>query len=296
MSRALTVPAPAKLNQFLHITGRRPDGYHLLQTVFQLLDYGDTLRLWPREDGAIVLRTLLPGVAPDQNLVVRAARLLQNHSGCRMGAEIDLDKHLPLGGGIGGGSSDAASTLLGLNRLWDLGLDLDTLARLGLTLGADVPVFVRGRSAWAEGIGERLQPVDLPSRWFLVLMPHCAVSTAEIFSDQALTRSTPAIKIAAFLDPVLGKDCRNDCEPVVMRRYPQVARALEWLDAYAPARMTGTGACVFASFADQRSAQRVLERLPPEWSGFIARGVNRSPAHIALEEIRRSALHPEQTK
>lgn len=294
------VPAPAKLNLFLHITGRRDDGYHLLQTVFQLLDHGDTVRLRRRDDGVIRLHSDIPGVASEQNLVVRAAKLLQAHSRSGAGADIELVKRLPMGGGIGGGSSDAATTLLGLNQLWNTGLDLDALARLGLALGADLPVFVRGRSAWAEGVGEHLQAVDLPDRWFIVLFPHCTVSTAEIFSDQALTRSTPAIKIAAFLDPVLGKDCRNDCEPVVMRRYPQVARALEWLDAYAPARMTGTGACVFASFADQRSAQRVLERLPPEWSGFIARGVNRSPAHIALEEIHekihKGALHPEQTK
>lgn len=283
MPLSLTVPAPAKLNLFLHVLGQRSDGYHLLQTVFQLLDYGDTLRLRHRDDGRLVLHASIPGVDPEQNLIMRAARLLQSQTGSRAGANIELIKRLPMGGGLGGGSSDAASTLLGLNQLWNLQLDLDALAQLGVQLGADVPVFVHGRSAWAEGIGDQLHAIALPERWFAVMIPACQVSTADIFSDQALTRSTPAIRIRASLDPVMDMDCRNDCEPVVARRHPEVAQALEWLSDHAPARLTGTGACVFASFADEHSAQQVLDCLPAGYSGFIARGVNQSPAHRALK-------------
>lgn len=279
MSRQLTLPAPAKLNLFLHITGRRSDGYHLLQTAFQLLNYGDELILEVRTDEQIRLSPPLPGVADRDNLVVKAARLLQQHTDCRLGADIILQKRLPMGGGIGGGSSDAASTLLGLNHLWGCDLDLETLAGLGLQLGADVPVFIHGRSAWAEGVGEHLTPLALPSRWFLVVIPQCTVSTAEIFSDEALTRSTPAIKIAAFLE----RGGRNDCEPVVRKRYPAVARALDWLSSFSPAQMTGTGACVFASFVMQHEAQQVLAQLPTEFSGFVAQGVDFSPAHRAIE-------------
>ena len=274
----LTLPAPAKLNLFLHVTGRRADGYHTLQTLFQLLDHGDTLSFSARDDGAIALTPAIAGVPTEQNLVVRAARLLQQHSGCRLGADIDLDKRLPMGGGIGGGSSDAATALLGLNELWQLGLSIDTLAQLGLQLGADVPLFVRGRSAWAEGVGEQLQPFDLPPRNYLILVPPCAVSTAEIFSSEALTRNTSAIKIAAFRE----QGGRNDCEPVVRKRYPEVAFALDWLSAFAPARMTGTGACVFAAFDDRVTAESVLAQIPAGYDGFVATGVNHSPLHQAL--------------
>lgn len=275
---ALTLPAPAKLNLFLHVTGRRADGYHTLQTLFQLLDHGDTLSFDARSDNTITLTPELAGVPTEQNLIVRAARLLQAHSGCSRGANIRLDKRLPLGGGIGGGSSDAATTLLGLNALWQLGLSIDTLAQLGLTLGADVPVFVRGRSAWAEGVGEALQPIDLPTRNYLILVPPCAVSTAEIFSSEALTRDTSAIKIAAFRE----QGGRNDCEPVVRELYPEVAFALDWLSRFAPARMTGTGACVFAAFDDRATAESILAQRPAGYGGFVATGVNLSPLHRAL--------------
>jgi 4-diphosphocytidyl-2-C-methyl-D-erythritol kinase len=274
----LTVPAPAKLNLFLHVTGRRADGYHTLQTLFRLLDHGDLLHFQPRPDGHIELSPLLPGVPAEANLIVRAARRLQQHTGCGAGADIRLDKRLPMGGGIGGGSSDAATTLLALNQLWRLGLSLEELAAIGVGLGADVPVFVAGRSAWAEGIGERLTPFDLPPRHYLVVVPPCHVSTAEIFSCEALTRNTSPIRMAAFH----GQAGRNDCEPVVRKLYPQVAHALDWLEQFAPPRMTGTGACVFAEFDDRDAAERLLKQLPGNYGGFVAKGVNHSPAHTAL--------------
>jgi len=287
----LCLPAPAKLNLFLHITGRRADGYHNLQTLFQLLDHGDTLRFETLDHAAIELQPELPGVPARDNLIVRAARLLQAHSGCNLGARIHLEKQLPMGGGIGGGSSNAATTLLALNHLWDLRLSLDELATLGLRLGADVPVFVRGRSAWAEGVGEHLQPVSLPDSNYLILVPPCHVSTAQIFSEEALTRDTSPITIAAFLEGGTPKEntygdggqiVRNDCEPVVRRLYPAVAFALDWLSQFEPARLTGTGACVFASFAERAEAEKLLRRLPAGYNGFVARGVNISPVHSAL--------------
>lgn len=272
----LTLVSPAKLNLFLHVTGRRTDGYHTLQTLFQLLDYGDTLQF--ADSPTLTLCPQLAGVAPEDNLIMRAARLLQRATGCGKGAAITLDKRLPLGGGIGGGSSNAATTLLALNTLWDLRLSLAELAALGLQLGADVPVFVRGRSAWAEGVGEHLEPVDLPARNYLILVPPCQVSTALIFSQQALTRNSSAITIAAFL----REGGRNDCEAVVRQLYPEVAFALDWLSNFAPARMTGTGACVFASFAERTAANAVLQQLPAGYTGFVAQGVNHSPVHRAL--------------
>ncbi len=274
----LTLPAPAKLNLFLHVTGRRADGYHTLQTLFQLLDHGDTLHFTARDDGVIALTPELPDVPAEQNLIVRAAKLLQRFSGCRLGADLHLQKRLPMGGGIGGGSSDAATTLLGLNALWQLALSIDTLAELGLQLGADVPVFVRGRSAWAEGVGEALTPVDLPARNYLILVPPCSVSTAAIFSSEALTRHTSAITIAAFRE----QGGRNDCEPVVRSLHPEVAFALDWLSRFAPSRMTGTGACVFAAFDDRATAESVLAQKPAGYDGFVATGVNHSPLHRAL--------------
>ena len=283
----LTLPAPAKLNLFLHVTGRRADGYHTLQTLFQLLDYGDTLHFEAAD--RLSLQPELPGVPTDSNLIMRAARLLQQHTGCAYGAAIRLDKKLPLGGGIGGGSSNAATTLLALNQLWNLQLSLDVLATLGLQLGADVPVFVRGHTAWAEGVGEHLQPVALPPRNYLILVPPCAVSTAAIFSQPALTRNSSPITIAAFLRGGLretGLNHRqtghNDCEPVVRSLYPEVAFALDWLSQFGPARMTGTGACVFADFADRAAAQSVLTQIPANYRGFVAMGVNVSPVHAAL--------------
>jgi 4-diphosphocytidyl-2-C-methyl-D-erythritol kinase len=273
---SLAWPAPAKLNLFLHVTGRRPDGYHTLQTVFQLLDHCDELYIEPTADGRITRPAGPAGVAPEADLAVRAARRLQGAAGCRQGAEIRIVKRVPAGGGLGGGSSDAATVLVALNSLWGLDWPPEQLAALGLELGADVPVFVLGRSAWAEGVGERLQPVALPPAWYLVVCPDCAVSTAEIFSAPELTRDTPETTISGFL--LAGG--RNDCEPVVRGRYPAVAAALDWVAARAggqPARLTGTGGCVFAAFAAAVDAQAALAGLPPRWTGFVARGLAESP-------------------
>ncbi|CAK0747937.1 4-(cytidine 5'-diphospho)-2-C-methyl-D-erythritol kinase [Gammaproteobacteria bacterium] len=264
-------PAPAKLNLMLRITGRRSDGYHTLQTIFQFLDYGDTLHLRVREDGMVNRLTDLAGVAAEQDITVRAARLLQREAGTTLGIDIRLDKILPLGGGLGGGSSNAATVLVALNQQWGLNLSEDELAGLGLRLGADVPVFVRGRAAWGEGVGEQLTPIDLPEPWYLVVIPDCRVATGDIFSDPELTRDSLPITMRAFL----AGDDRNDCERVVRYRYPAVAAALDWLGTNA--RLTGTGACVYAPFTDAAAAEAVLERLPSEWHGFVARGRNRSP-------------------
>ncbi|TCK19216.1 4-diphosphocytidyl-2-C-methyl-D-erythritol kinase [Thiogranum longum] len=267
-------PAPAKINRFLHVTGQRADGYHELQTVFQFLDYGDRLWFERLPGGLLELTGGLPGVATEDDLVFRAARALQRLSGYPGGVRITLDKRLPVGGGLGGGSSDAATTLVALNHLWQLGLDVHDLADLGLQLGADVPVFVHGQAAWAEGVGERLTPLDqLDSPWFLVLDPALSISTAEIFSDPQLTRNTRPLKIPAFLSGAGA----NDLQAVVVRHYPEVANALNWLSKYQPARMTGSGACVFAAFPEEAEARAVLEQLPAPWTGFVARGCNRSP-------------------
>ncbi|MFL1585239.1 4-(cytidine 5'-diphospho)-2-C-methyl-D-erythritol kinase [Stutzerimonas stutzeri] len=283
--QVLTLPAPAKLNLMLHITGRRADGYHELQTLFQFLDYGDELVLRPREDGQIRLLTELPGVDHDSNLIVRAARLLQRESGCALGADIQLTKRLPMGGGIGGGSSDAATTLVGLDHLWNTRLGEDRLAELGLNLGADVPVFVRGRAAFAEGVGERLQPVDLPEPWFVVIAPQVSVSTAEIFADPELTRNTPAITVRSLL----AGGGHNDCQPVVEKRYPEVRNALSLLNKFVQARMTGTGACVFGSFPNEGEADKVRRQLPATLPSFVARGRNVSMLHRSLERMAQEA-------
>lgn len=269
-------PAPAKLNLFLHVVGKRADGYHSLQTVFQLLDHCDEIFIEPTDDGLIRRPEGLAGIVPEQDLVVRAARLLQAESGARLGAELRVHKRIPSGGGLGGGSSDAATVLVALNRLWGLEWPAGRLAALGLRLGADVPVFVHGHSAWAEGVGERLSPVELPAAWYLVVCPDCAVSTAEIFSDPELTRDSPETTISGFL----SAGGRNDCEPVVRRRYPAVAAALDWVTARSggrPARLTGTGGCVFAAFDVAEQAQAALEGLPDRWTAFVARGVAESP-------------------
>ena len=277
----LTLPAPAKLNLFLHITGRRADGYHELQTLFQFLDHGDELGFALREDGEIHLRTPIDGVPHDSNLIVRAARLLQQESGTALGADIWLDKRLPMGGGIGGGSSDAATTLLGLNHLWQTGLDEDHLAALGLRLGADVPVFVRGRAAFAEGVGEQLQAVELSEPWFLVAVPQVFVSTAEVFSAPELTRNTPPIKVRSLLEG----GGHNDCQPVVEARYPEVRNALILLNKFVPARLTGTGACVFGSFPNRDDADKVARQLPATLPSFVAQGRNISMLHRRLKEL-----------
>ena len=283
MPAAITLPAPAKLNLFLHITGRRPDGYHLLQTVFQILDFGDELTFSLNDDNRINLRSNLADVPTTQNLVMRAARLLQAHSHCALGADITLTKRLPMGGGLGGGSSDAATTLLGLNKLWDLQLDIDTLARLGLQLGADVPVFVRGHSSWAEGIGEILTPIELPEQWFVVLTPDCSINTADIFSAEQLTRNTAAITIAAFSQGGNQIATRNDCQPVVEQAYPAVRNVLKWLSSHTACRMTGTGSSVFAGLPTREQAEAVLAQKPIGVSGFVAKGVNISPTLRQLQ-------------
>lgn len=273
-------PAPAKLNLFLHITGRRDDGYHLLQTVFQLLDVGDELEFQLREDGRIVRDYTLPGVSEDMDLVVRAARALQTRCNIRQGATIRLHKRLPAGGGLGGGSSDAATALVALNQLWQCGLSLQALAELGLSLGADVPVFVQGQSAWAEGVGEVLEPVALPPCWYVVLAPAVNVSTREVFADPQLIRDCPPITIRDFLT---GRG-QNVCEPIVAARYPEVASALAALSHHAPARLTGTGACVFATFDSEQAARVAWDELAGQWQGFVAKGVNTSPLLTTLRE------------
>ena len=276
-----TFPAPAKLNLFLHVVGRRPDGYHLLQTVFRFIDYGDSLSFVIRDDGVIRRVNPLPGLDPEQDLTVRAARLLQQETGCRLGADIVLEKRLPMGGGLGGGSSDAATVLLALNRLWNLNLDRRTLQELGLRLGADVPVFVFGESAFAEGVGEKLQPVVLPPAWYVVLVPPVAVSTLEIFTAKELTRDTKPIKMSDFSTgcEMLVEQLKNDLEPVVCRKYPQVAECLDWLRAFGDARMTGSGACVFAAFSSQEEANKVFTMKPAEIAGFVAKGMDRHPLY-----------------
>ncbi|HKW38760.1 MAG TPA: 4-(cytidine 5'-diphospho)-2-C-methyl-D-erythritol kinase [Burkholderiales bacterium] len=272
-------PAPAKLNLFLHVVGRRADGYHLLQTVFRLIDRCDTLRFAPRRDGAIRLLRALPGVPEEENLAVRAARLLQAEGRGGAGADIDLEKNIPIGGGLGGGSSDAATTLAVLNRLWRLDLPRERLAALALALGADVPFFLLGRNAFGEGVGERLTPLDLPQAWYVVLAPPVAVATRAVFSAPELTRNSETIKISGF-SAGFG---RNDLEPVVCRRHPDVAKHLEWLRRFGDARMSGSGACVFAEFAAEREARSVHSRMPADMRGFVARGLDRQPLAALLE-------------
>ncbi|VAX10801.1 4-diphosphocytidyl-2-C-methyl-D-erythritol kinase [hydrothermal vent metagenome] len=266
-------PAPAKLNLMLRIVGRRPDGYHLLQTVFQFVDITDKLYFQVRQDSVIRRLSPVAGVPEEQDLVIRAAHLLRQETGAIQGVDIRLEKLLPMGGGLGGGSSDAATTLVALNSLWDLGLETDCLAELGLQLGADVPVFVRGYAAWGEGVGESLNPIDLPEPWYLILLPDCHVSTAEIFTNPELKRDSTCITPDEFLS---GNE-QNDCLPIVRRYYPEVAEALDWLDQFAVARLTGTGGCVFAAFDDEVSARQVHQQLPEHIEGVVAQGMNRSP-------------------
>ncbi len=285
--------APAKLNLFLHVVGRRADGYHLLQSVFRLIDRADTVHLTLRDDGRVVREGDLPGVPEDHDLTVRAARLLQTHAPAGAGVSIRLDKVLPMGGGLGGGSSDAATVLLALNRLWGVNLPRETLQTLALQLGADVPVFVFGQTAFAEGVGEILHPVDAPPAWYVVLMPPVQVPTPTIFAAPELTRNTPPLKIAPFsagmghtalhgLRPIESRSPlvgHNDLQPVVISRYPEVARHLEWLGQFGEARMTGSGACVFASFGTEEAARNVLRQLPETMQGFVAQGLDRHPLY-----------------
>ena len=280
----LTLPAPAKLNLFLHITGQQADGYHTLQTIFQLLDYGDSIALRARQDGAIRLQGNIEGLAPEQNLIVRAAKLLQSSTRCKLGADICCDKRLPHGGGLGGGSSNAATTLAGLNQLWGTRLSDAELASMGLQLGADVPVFIRGLSAWGEGVGESLRPVKLPHSWYLIIDPGVTVSTAHIFSDKYLTRNTQPITLAAFLK----HGGHNDCEPVARRLFPLVDEAMAWLSQYTRASLTGTGGCIFAAFSAHSDAEQIASQAPARWRCIVARGVDESPLRRALCESQQS--------
>lgn len=269
----MTWPAPAKINLFLHVTGRRADGYHTLQTVFRFLDYGDEISIRVRKDGRIRRLRGPKEVPAGKDLCVRAARLLKDETGTALGADISVTKRIPMGGGLGGGSSDAATTLLALNRLWDTRLPRKRLAELGLRLGADVPVFIFGRSAWAEGVGEKLKPIALPPQWYVVLAPPVRVSTAEIFRSGELTVFHPAVKIRGFRAGRVG----NDLEVVVRRRYPQVGAVLGWLAPFGAARMTGSGACVFLPVPDRDAGKRILARRPAGCEGFVARGRDRHP-------------------
>lgn len=275
MPSTLHVLSPAKLNLFLHITGRRPDGYHELQTLFQLLDWGDQLQFTANHSGIISLQSNAPEIPLEGNLIVRAARLLQQEA---LGAHIVLQKHIPTGAGLGGGSSNAATTLLALNYLWDLRLPRKTLQSLGTQLGADVPVFVGARTAWAEGVGDILTPIELPERWYLILVPNSHVSTGEIYSHRQLTRNSIPIKMATFFE----EHSRNDCQQLVRDLYPEVDKALKVLDNFGEARLTGTGACAFISFENATQAKQARQQLPGEWTSILARGVNASPLPIEL--------------
>lgn len=274
--KKITCIAPAKLNLFLHINARRDDGYHELETLFTFLNYGDTLEFTLLDTPNIEL-TPHYNIPLKENLIYRAATLLQQHCNISQGVKIKLTKRLPMGGGVGGGSSDAATTLLALNQLWQCGLSLTQLAQLGVSLGADVPVFIHGKSALAQGIGEQLQAVELPSKCFLVVHPKVHVSTGVIFNHPDLVRNTPKLPANWQQQPL-----HNDCEALVKKLYPEVEKTLKWLLKYAPSKMTGTGACCFAEFANEQLAQQALEQLPSHWQGFVANSVNLSPAHSAL--------------
>jgi 4-diphosphocytidyl-2-C-methyl-D-erythritol kinase len=277
MASALAYPAPAKLNLFLHVVGRRADGYHLLQSVFTLIDRCDTVRLRVRDDGQVRRLSELDGVPAEEDLAVRAARLLREASGTSQGVDIEVDKRIPMGGGLGGGSSDAATVLLALDRLWGTAFGSEALAELGASLGADVPFFLQGSPAWVEGTGERIRPIEIPARWYLVLTPPVAVPTGVVFAAPELTRDTEPLKMEDFSARPGDTRFRNDLEPVVTARYPVVREHLEWLRQHAPARMTGSGACVFAGFESREAAERVLGECPAPMTGFVAQGLSHHP-------------------
>ncbi|WP_299492835.1 4-(cytidine 5'-diphospho)-2-C-methyl-D-erythritol kinase [uncultured Shewanella sp.] len=280
-SLSLAWPAPAKLNLFLHVNHRRDDGYHELQTLFQFIDYCDYLDFNVTQTPALTLHSTINKVVPqNDNLILKAAKSLQTYTQCALGAEIYLDKRLPMGGGIGGGSSNAATTLVALNSLWNTQLSQAELCHIGLKLGADIPVFINGLSSFAEGIGEKLIPVTPIEKWYLVITPNVHVSTAEVFQDPELTRTTPKLSI----DSLMHTSWHNDCQKLVAKRYPQVANALAWLLEYAPSRMTGTGACVFGEFEQHQQALSALAKLPAEMSGFVAQGKNISPLSLRLAQ------------
>ena len=278
---SITLPSPAKLNLFLHILDRREDGYHNLQTLFQLLDYGDQLSFSANKQSEINITSNIEAVAPRDNLVFKAATALQQATDCKWGCDIELDKKLPMGAGLGGGSSNAATTLVGLNSLWQCNLSLDQLAEIGGELGADIPVFVKGFSAFAEGIGDKLTPISLDEFCYLVVTPKIRVSTEQIFCHSELTRNASAIKIRA-----LSKELyRNDCQSVVETLYPEVKQVLDWLQQHGNPLMTGTGASVYCRFDNQEEAKQVQQTVPNSWNSFVAMGVNRSPLHQQLENL-----------
>lgn len=273
-------PAPAKLNLMLRIVGRRADGYHLLQTVFQMTDLCDWLTFHPVADDSVRLFAPTPGVPEQEDLTVRAANLLKQQTACKQGVCIEIEKNLPMGGGLGGGSSDAATVLVVLNKLWNLELSVTELMSLGLQLGADVPVFVYGYTSWGEGVGEKLRPVEIPEQWLVIIKPDCHVNTKQIFLDPGLTRNSKPVTMSDFLEG----DCRNDCAEIVSSLYPQVKQALLELSEFAEARLTGTGACVFAQFPNESDARAVFSVLEKKWVVYLAKGLNRSPLYKKLEQ------------
>jgi 4-diphosphocytidyl-2-C-methyl-D-erythritol kinase len=277
----LTCPAPAKLNLFLHVVGRRPDGYHLLQTLFRFIDLHDTLNFTLRKDGVVRRSNTVEGVQEERDLCMRAAHLLKSETGCSLGVDIEVKKRIPIGGGLGGGSSDAATTLIALNRLWKLGISRKRLKQLGLSLGADVPVFVFGENAFAEGVGEELQAFPLSEAWYVVLFPPVQVSTAQIFAHPELTRNAVSITMRALSERQIRGDrlLHNDLQSVVCKLYPEVASYIAWLDKFGKAIMTGSGACVFAEFAERYSAEAVIKQLPNGMRGVVAQGLARHPLH-----------------
>lgn len=283
-STKLKLLSPAKLNLFLHILGRREDGYHELQTLFQLLDYGDNMTFSLRDDHTIKLLTEMPGITDSNNLILKAATALKNYTGCRLGAAISIEKRLPMGGGLGGGSSNAATTLLGLNHLWQTQVSMAELCSIGKSLGADIPVFLQGRTAWAEGIGERLRPLDLPQRWYLVVYPNLSVSTHEVFSCKQLTRDTGPITVAHFLE----QGGHNDCESALAYCCPMLLQALESTRRICEVSLTGTGSCFFATARTRKDVERLGDRvnnIDPSWSNFVAQGVNHLPLFNNLSDL-----------
>ncbi len=277
----ISFPSPAKLNLFLHIVGRMENGYHQLETVFQFLDYQDTISIRKTANNEITLLTPIKGVVNEDNLIIKAAKLLQNTIQCQQGAEIKLEKILPMGGGLGGGSSNAATVLLALNALWKTNLTLEQLAELGIKLGADVPIFVHGFAAFAQGIGEKLTPASPKTYWYLVSKPNCSISTQSVFTAKDLTRDTPAIR---YSDADI-ETYHNDCQTWVIKHYPEVAKLLAWLVEYAPSQMTGTGACVFSRFSTEKEAYHVQSLLPNGIDSFVAKGLNQSPLHTAIAAV-----------
>ncbi len=277
----ITVPSPAKINLFLHINGRRADGYHNLQTAFQFLELADRLTFAQGSNQCISLKGDLVDIPPEDNLIYKAAQQLQQHFAGTRGVEIEVEKNIPVGGGLGGGSSNAATTLLVLNKLWDCRLSTQELMAMGVKLGADVPIFISGLASFAQGIGEELQQIYPPEKWMLLLAPSCTVNSGKIFSDSQLTRTTPKITIAEFLE----QGGHNDCEPVTRKHFPEVADALDWLNNYSLARLTGTGSCVFALFEDKNAALNAIKEIPDRFKGFVVKGLNISPLHGVIENF-----------